>query len=75
MPAIIDSHVHVVLSVIFEYADLGPRIECTHKKRMSGIYRGARYNITNETQDIVPEICESLIKKGACPFILTVAMR
>ena len=32
MPAIIDSHVHVVLSVIFEYADLGPRINCTNKK-------------------------------------------
>ena len=32
MPAIIDSHVHVVLSVIFEYSDLGPRIECTNKK-------------------------------------------
>ena len=32
MPAIIDSHVHVVLSVIFEYSDLGPRINCTNKK-------------------------------------------
>ena len=32
MPAIIDSHVHVVLSVIFEYSDLGPRINCNNKK-------------------------------------------
>ena len=32
MPAIIDSHVHVAMSVIFEYADPGPFIECTNKK-------------------------------------------
>ena len=32
MPAIIDSHVHVAMGVIFEYSDPGPFIECTNKK-------------------------------------------
>ncbi len=32
MPAIIDSHVHVAMSVIFDHADPGPFIECTNKK-------------------------------------------
>ena len=32
MPGIIDSHVHVTIPVGFEYADLGPRIECSGKQ-------------------------------------------
>ena len=32
MPAIIDSHVHVAMSVIFDHADPGPFIECSNKK-------------------------------------------
>ena len=32
MPGIIDSHVHVTIPVGFEYADMGPRIECDGKQ-------------------------------------------
>ena len=32
MPGIIDSHVHVTTPVGFEYADMGPRIECDGKQ-------------------------------------------
>lgn len=32
MPAIIDSHVHVAMGVIFEYSNPGSFIECTNKK-------------------------------------------
>ena len=32
MPGIIDSHVHVTIPVGFEYADMGPRIECNGKQ-------------------------------------------
>ena len=32
MPGIIDSHVHVALSVAFEYADMGIPIDCSGKK-------------------------------------------
>lgn len=32
MPAIIDSHVHVAMGVVFEYSDPGPYIDCTNKK-------------------------------------------
>ena len=32
MPGIIDSHVHVTIPVGFEYAEMGPRIECSGKQ-------------------------------------------
>ena len=32
MPAIVDSHVHVAMSVVFEYSDPGPYIQCNNKK-------------------------------------------
>lgn len=32
VPGIIDSHVHVTMPVGFEYADMGPRIECDGKQ-------------------------------------------
>ena len=32
MPGIIDSHVHVTIPVGFEYAEIGPRIECSGKQ-------------------------------------------
>ena len=32
MPAVIDSHVHVAMGVVFEYSDPGPFIECANKK-------------------------------------------
>ena len=34
MPAIIDSHVHITIPVGFEYADVGPRIECNGKQEV-----------------------------------------
>lgn len=36
MPAIIDSHVHVAMSILFECADMGQRIECSGKKEILG---------------------------------------
>ena len=32
MPGIIDSHIHVTMPIGFEYADMGPRIECDGKQ-------------------------------------------